>query len=84
MQETETTTVAIKKTDIEFLKTYVYGVDSAVQELCMLVLSSSAKDLLSERVLPHDAKQKRLKIGKISLSSSESRYQVLKILSEAK
>ena len=81
MQEIETTTVTIKKTDIEFLKTYVYGMDSTVQNLCITVLS---KELNSKLVGPNDAKDTKLKIGKISLASSESRYQVLKILSEAK
>ena len=81
MQEIETTTVTIKKTDIEFLKTYVYGMDSTVQDLCFMVLS---KELNSKLVIPSDAKDTKLKLGKISLSSSESRYQVLKILSEAK
>lgn len=81
MQETETTTVTIKKTDIEFLKTYVYGMDSTVQNLCITVLS---KELNSKLVGPNDAKETKLKIGKISLVSSESRYAVLKILSEAK
>lgn len=81
MQEIETTTVTIKKTDIEFLKTYVCEMDSAVQNLCIAFLS---KELNSKPVNPNDAKDTKLKIGKISLASSEIRYQVLKILSGAK
>lgn len=77
----ETETVTIKKTDIEFLKTYVYGVDSTIQNLCITVLS---KGLNSKIVSENQAKETKIKIGKISLASSESRYQVLKILSEAK
>lgn len=81
MQGNETETVTIKKTDIEFLKTYVYGVDSTIQSLCISVLS---KELNSKMTGPNDAKDTKLKIGKISLASSESRYEVLKILSGAK
>jgi len=77
----ETETVTIKKTDIEFLKTYVYGIDSTIQNLCITVLS---KELNSKIVSENQAKETKIKIGKISLASSESRYQVLKILSEAK
>lgn len=80
MQEIETTIVTIKKTDIEFLKTYVYGMDSTVQNLCITVLSKE----LNSKLVGNDAKDTKLKIGKISLASSKSRYQVLKILSEAK
>jgi len=81
MQGNETETVTIKKADIEFLKTYVYGMDSTVQSLCVSVLS---KELNSKMPGPNDAKDTKLKIGKISLASSESRYEVLKILSGAK
>jgi len=81
MQAIETETVTIKKTDVEFLKTYVYGMDSTVQSLCISVLS---KELNSKLTDPNDAKETKLKIGKISLASSESRYEVLKILSGAK
>lgn len=81
MQAIETETVTIKKTDVEFLKTYVYGMDSTVQNLCITVLS---KELNSKMAGPNQVKDTKLKIGKISLASSESRYQVLKILSGAK
>lgn len=81
MQGNETETVTVKKADIEFLKTYVYGMDSTVQSLCISVLS---KELNSKMLGPNDAKDTKLKIGKISLASSESRYEVLKILSGAK
>lgn len=81
MQIEKTVTVTIKKSDIEFLKTYVCGMDSTVQNLCISILS---KDLNSKPIGPNDAKETKLRLGKISLASSESRYQVLKILSEAK
>jgi len=81
MQIDETVTVTIKKSDIEFLKTYIHEMDSTVQNLCISILS---KDLNSKLIGPNEAKETKLKLGKISLASSEVRHQVLKILSEAK
>lgn len=79
MKTKETLTVTIKKTDINLLKTYIQSMDSAVQSLCGAVLSAQ---IGSKIIHPDDVRKQKIKVGKISIDSSEIKNHFLKILSE--
>ena len=77
MDLNETITVAIKKSDADFLRTYIHGVDSTIQSLCASVLT---KELNSKILSPEKKKNEKITIGKISLASTEGKIEALKIL----
>lgn len=81
MQDNETVTITIKKSDIEYLKKYIQSSDSTNQALCSTILNIAGEDVYRNN--PFELINLKLLVGRMSLLATQTKIDALKILTGA-